>query len=589
MSFFDEILKVMLAHNTARFLLIWITITTAAAICVTLAVGQAAAPTSQKATKRPINLILTWREVATPRAVAALMLLAVFLASYIAMILAWEDFAYYDNDLFTLSTLKGHNFPLQISSPRGGRFLPLSGQEFSLIRHFIETITGYHVLPIVQLLIFFCILLFLDTELSITARAALAILALLTPSILTSFSGLIFDERNFLFYLVCLVLSVKRFELTQSIAWAVAAAVSAQIMIYYKETAFLLLLGFVTARLVLRCTHGHHAGWDYHRLWDKESRLDLCLASLGVLFLLYYFAEMGIHGNTNYAASARQPRAAILGYIRVDLLAWLFVAVVLGRIHLILSHRVPPLLLWDGLAVGGVVCFLAYLSLGIFSIYYLAPVDLIAILYVGRFAVLSCKKMRSWDKMAALLLAFIILLQDALVSAYAVFERKNVIHGKAEIASVVETRYRNVGNDLRLFFPFASPYVIMEFAAYLNYRGVPVEGAVGEAAGLNSVALTTPAVVEDGPCVEWVRIRCHAVSGPAPGDLVIVLPDDPASLAEASVYRERGKGELLFFYEPRPRIPDWLYSLFDNLYIGATRLRRKTNTDRWMDGSVTIW
>jgi hypothetical protein len=282
----------------------------------------------------------------------------------------------------------------------------------------------------------------------------------------------------------------------------------------------------------------------------------------------------------------------VVGYIRVDLLPWLFVAVVLGRIYLILRHRVAPLLLWDGLAFGGVACFLAYLylSISIFGIYYLAPVDLIAVLYVGRFAVLSWKKMRSWGKIAALLLAFTVLLQDVSVSAYAVFERKNVIHAKAEIASVVETRYRSdAGNVLRLFFPFANLYTIMEFASYLDYRGVPVEGAVDEAAGLNNVVLATREIAEDGACVEWITIRCQAASGPAPGDLVIVLPDDKVSLAEASLYRERGKGDLLFSYEPRPPIPHWLHLLFDNLHIASTRYTHKTNPDRWMDGSVTIW
>jgi hypothetical protein len=274
----------------------------------------------------------------------------------------------------------------------------------------------------------------------------------------------------------------------------------------------------------------------------------------------------------------------------VDLLAWLFVAVVLGRIYLILRHRVAPLLLWDGLAFGGVACFLAYLYLNMFSTYYLAPVDLIAVLYVGRFAVLSWKKMRSWGRIAAMVLTFIVLLQDVSVSAFAVFERKNDIHAKVEIAAVVETQYRSdTGNALRLFFPFATPYVIMEFASYLNYRGVPVEGAVDEVADQNSVVLVTTRIAKDGPCVWWVGIRCHAVSGPAPGDLVIVLPDDKASLAEASLYRERGEGELLFSYEPRPPIPHWLHSLFDSLHIATTRYTRETNPDRWMDGSVTIW
>jgi hypothetical protein len=572
------------------FWLIWITTAATAVISVALAIGQVAAPRHQEATKRRINLTLTWRQAGTPGAVAALTLLAVFLASYIAMILAWEDFSDFDNEYYTLFTLSGHDIGLEISRATG-RFTPLGDQEFNLVRHFTDTITGYFLLPNVQLLILLCILLILDAELSIMVRAALAILAFLTPSILTSFSGLIYQERDFLFFLACLVLSVKRFEQTQSIAWAVAAAVSAQIMIYYKETAPLLLLGFAIARLIMRCRSRQQAGWDFDRLRDKESRLDLCFVSLAVLFLLYYFAEMGIRGNMNYAATARQPRAEmVLAYTRIDLLPWLLVSVLLGRTYLILRDRVAPLLLWDGLAFGGVACLLAYLYLSIFGIYYLAPVDLIAVLYVGRFVALSWQKMRSWGRVVAMLLALAVLVQDVFVSAYAVFERKNIIHAKAEIASVVETRYRSgAGNTLRLFFPFASPYVIMEFASYLTYRGIPVEGVVDETGGVNSVALATRSIAEDGPCVEWVRIRCHADSEPAPGDLVIILPDDRASLADASVYREQGERELVLSYEPRPPIPHWLHSLFDSLHIGTTRYTPKTNPDRWMDASVTIW
>lgn len=155
---------------------------------------------------------------------------------------------------------------------------------------------------------------------------------------------------------------------------------------------------------------------------------------------------------------------------------------------------------------------------------------------------------------------------------------------------MVERQYRSGGRRaLRLFFPFSNPYTIIEFASYLNYRGIPVEGAEGEARNINSVVLATKAVTKDGPCEEWMRIRCLPATEPAPGDLVIVLPDDRASLADASVYRERG--ELLFFYEPRPPIPNWLHAVFDGLHIGTTRLRlrHQTNPDRWMDGSVTTW
>jgi hypothetical protein len=251
------------------------------------------------------------------------------------------------------------------------------------------------------------------------------------------------------------------------------------------------------------------------------------------------------------------------------------------------------LLLWDGLAFGGVLCLLAYVvGLRMFGAIYLAPVDLIAVLYVGRFAVLSWKGLRWWAKVAAAMLAFTVPLQDVSFSAFAVFERKNDIHAKAEIGSVVGTQYQSgAGNALRLFFPFSNPYVIMEFGSYLNYRGVPVEGAVGKAGGLGRVVLATRAFAEDGPCFGGAGITCRAVGGPAPGDLVVVLPDDEASLAEANVYRERKR--LLFFYEPYPFIPHWLYLLAANfvgkITIAAVRFNHKTLSDRWMDASVTVW
>ena len=582
-------LKALWAVRPAHsFWQIWITITAAAAICGMVVVR----PSTRKAAKQPNAPILTWRHLASARAIAALTLLAVFLVFYIAMDLVWEDFAYYDNSGFTLHTLQGQDFTPGFSQGEL-RFWPLGYQEFNLIRHFTDTNLGYHVLPIVQLLIFSCVLLVLDVELSFSARATLTIIALLTPSILISFNGLIYPERNVLFFLACLALSVNRFERTQSVAWAGVALVCAQIMIYYKETAFLLVSGFAAGRLILRCRGAPDAAWDYRVLWNRESRLDLCLISLAALFLLYYAAKMGLYhyfegisigGTEMYQANSRVGLAvAAREYLKLDLLAWLFLVVFVGRTYLILRHRVAPSPFWDGLALGGVACFLAYLYIGLTLIYYLAPVDLIAVLYVGRFAVLSWTKMHPRSKVIALTLAAIAFLQYFVYSALALFDRKNLIHGNAEIASVVEMLYRTGGRaTLRLYFPFAKPYQIMQFGAYLHYRGLPVEGGGGEAAAPNSVVLATPAVFRDGPCVSWEMVMCHTATGPAPGDLVIVLPDDVASVVEASVYRERG--ELLFSYKPFPRMLRDLYSLG----IGDVIWRFKT-PDRWMDGSVTLW
>ena len=206
----------------------------------------------------PLDSIRSRRHDWSPTAILAVTFLCLFLACYIAGSLVWEDFTYYDNSHFTNGTLAGHDVHIQIS-PEAGRFFPLALQEFSLVRHVTSSVIGYHALPIVQLLLLTGILLVLDEELSIKARVALITLALVTPSILISFSGLIYMEWNVIFCLVCLAWSVKRFEQTRSTAWAVAAVISSQFMLYYKETAFLLLLGFAGGRLLLRCWIGNHA------------------------------------------------------------------------------------------------------------------------------------------------------------------------------------------------------------------------------------------------------------------------------------------------------------------------------------------
>ena len=564
---------------------IWIPMTAAAAVVVACAVGWTESPIAQN---RSVSFIGTGRK-RSRGAVTAVTLLSLFLAGYIAMILAWQSFTYNDNSVFTLYTLRGHDIGPQIM-PGIGRFLPLGLQEFNLIRHFTDTITGYHAFRIVQLLIFSGILLILDEKLSIGARAALVILALITPSIRTSFAGLIYQEANVLLCIVCLALFVKRFERTHSVGWAVAAAVCAQIMLYYKEIASLLLLGFAVSRLVLRCKNTDERSWDHSRLWDKESRLDLCLAFLAVLFLLYYLGVMLPHPTLKYAEDVRRPLIElIVNYIKLDLLALLLVCAVLFRTYLIVRRKVAPSLLWDGLAFGGAACFLGYLGLGISAAakHYSAPIDLIGLLYLGHLTSLSAAKLHFWRKLVALALLLAVILQNFWLSAFVSFEQKSVIHTKDKIAQVVQARYQNTAGDIRrLFFPFASPYIIMEFAHYLDYRGVPVEGITDAAGGLNSVSVVTRAMTKDGPCVGYRNLICHAAATPNAGDLVIVLPDDNQSLADLTPYL--AQGELLFSYEPI--IPQWVYPFIRSLpIVSPGNAQTRELRDGWLHASVTAW
>jgi hypothetical protein len=579
MHYFLHILKTLGPAHHRRFWLTWFTITIVSLIYVVSTIGRSRKSKAKGEEMSSPEIGSSGRRIWNAENFVSIIAITTFLVLYILMLFVWEDFAYYDNDLLILYSVKGHGFPPPIWKGNG-RFFPFGLIEYNVVSHFTKTPIGYQTLPAIQVLIVFGILLILDSQLSVRWRATLAIIALLTPSVYLSFASIILEERNVLFCLSLLLLSVRQFERSKALFSAVAAILCAQIMLYFKEVGFLLLGAFAVGRVLLRCMTGHHGRWqfDYGRLWRQESRLDLCLASLALLFLVSYFIVMGIHGNIDYAIQAAHPTREVLRhYLQVDLLLWVFLAVVFGRAYLIFRHLRLPWLFWDPLALGGVAWFLAYVRLSMFTAYYMAPVDLIAVLYVGRTVFLSWRESRPWIKVTVVILAFSVLTQDVALTSFAVIERKNIIHAKAEIASVVKRRYLNGDGTIpKLFFPFGRAYRVMEFIVYLNYRGVPVDTAI----------LSHGPIAKDGRCLEYRNVRCRPALEPGPGDLVIILPDDNASLADSSVYRRQG--EVLFSYDPCPSIPHWLYPFFGDFPLAAG-LYNKTRPDGWMHASVTVW
>jgi hypothetical protein len=560
------------------FWFFWITTTAVTVLSLMLAMGTTATSTDRRAMK-PGNPVSSRPRLVTPAFVILSVVLIIIVALYVKLSFFWEDFNYDSYSMFTLGTLRGHDIAPPIW--RGeGRFFPLGFQEFNLIRHFTNTVFGYHLLPIAELFIVVLVLFVIDDELRVTHRVALTIVVLVTPSILLSFIVLVALERNIILFLVLLILFVRRFDRTLAIPWAVAAILSAQFLLYYKETAFVLLSCFAATRLVLRSRVD--GGWHSGRLWRKESYLDFCLVALAILFLVAYFIAMGIHGNMNYAVENRKLlSASLLRSVICDLLGWLLVVMVLGRAYRVLRCHAAPSPLWDGLALGAVAYAAAYFVLRLYMPLCLAPVDLVAVLYLGRLVVLAWEKLRPSRRLGAAVLAFVVLLQSVSVSAMEMFEEKNILHANTEIASIIRTRYlRNPRQTVTLFFPYATPFLILEFAAYLEYRGLPAEPAGGGADESGRLVFATNSVVGDGPCMSYVKaIRCRAAGAPAPGDLVILLPDAHATFAEVSAYRDRGT--VLFSYEPRPAgVPRWLYSLY---------ARYDRGPDRWLLASVAVW
>lgn len=575
-----HLLRVVWTHRISWFWPIWITLTVAVALGTAWVVGQG--PSEARTVITPSQ-----RRVWSPSTAVALAVLALLLAGYMADTLKWENFTNDDDGTYTVNTLRGIDYPPAIWVTNG-RFRPLYDQEFNVIRHFTSSVVGYHVLPLTELLIFACLLLVLDEEMGLTARAILATFVLVTPGAVISFTGLTYSERNLLLCLAGFLICMKQFDKTLSTGWAVGAAVAAQVMVNHKETAFLLVWGFAIGRLVLRCRRKEEAGWDFSRLRGKESRLDLCLISVGVLFLLYYGAAIGPSWNMGYAETQASPLPDVLAYyMKTDLLIWLL-AVTLGiRLYLILRRKTSPMAFWDTLAAGGVVYFLAYLVLRLAEPYYMAPVDLIAVLYLGRMVILHWGEMRAWSRAVTAAIALATLMQGASLSVFCEFERKNMIHAKGEMADVIVARFRNAGGDgLQLYFPFAQPFPLSEFAAYLSYRGVPVEEEVPGKPGIRGGVRLVQDRATDGLCVSYQNFVCHAASEPKPGDLVIEMPDDSESAEKMNRYRNGGT--ILWAYEPIPNPPPWLHRLED-YFRAPTPSGQRHLSAGWLRASVIEW
>ncbi len=441
----------------------------------------------------------------------------------------------------------------------------------------------------VQLVLLCGILLVLDDALSIKERLDLVMLALITPGILISFSALIYAEANVLFWLAGLAWCIKRFDQTQSIHWAMGAVIASQFLLYYKETAFLLVMGFAAGRLILRCWRTDGVAWNSNRMRDPESRLDICLILLVALFLFYYLAAMYPKFGMGYANEFRLSfRDVVVSYLKLDFLVWAFAAVVLIRFLQILRGQTAPELLWDGLAVGGLSCFAGYLILRMYSAYYLAPVDLIAVLYLGHLTLPSIKSTALVTRFGLLAFLFLFVVQDLSLSAFRTYERKNVIHAKAEMGHVIEARYESSPQNVkRLFFPFASPYIVMEFASYLNYLGVPLEQHPAGTVATGSVQLVGEAIQKDGPC-GYRTFECHPGRTPEQGDIIVVLPDDSSRPEELVRFQQEGV-QRIFVYHPRPTIPKWLYPYVSPLHVVSPIFSGSRLPDFWLNGLVAVW
>ena len=393
----------------------------------------------------------------------------VFLTFYVRLIFYREDFAYYDDDILTDFSVQGRNFLPPVWSAVG-RFYPLADQEFNLLKFVTRSPAGYHALVALQLLVLLVVLFAVLRAFQVRYRVLILIAAMVAPSFLIPFTGFVYPERNVLFWLAVMLLCLQEYSRTKARIYFIGCLVATHCALYYKETVVLFVVAYAITQLLLQLSIARRSGQISWLGLAKENALSVGMLGVSAIYLILFLVAMLPHRTFSYINGLREPLASVLlAYLQIDWLPLILLVVLVLRLGLYLfsNGRLDPL--WDPLAVGALAYFFGVVSLRINSGYYMAPVDLFALLYLANMSLLWLSK-ASRLRIAAVAIVFIfVLVHDFAYSSFRMVERKGIITTKSQFADFL-TGYLAAakGRNVELFFPYSDGYHIMGLSSYLT-------------------------------------------------------------------------------------------------------------------------
>jgi len=510
----------------AHFMLIWSVFLLLATVYGTWICTRYALPTSPafEPHMNPGNTRLTRADG------IGVALFLLFTAFYVTAIFYREDFAYYDDDMMTDFTLQGRPALVPIW-PETGRFFPLAYRGFNVVRHLTSSPFGYHASVVVELVALLAVAFLCLKPLRSLYRLLILVAIMLAPSFIIPFTGFVYPERSVLLWLSVLVLCLlPSSQASAPRASAIGALVATQFVLYYKETAVVLVVAYAGIRILLEgvpglCLHGSP------RKISQPFALHLGMAAV---YSVMFLAVVSSGHKLSYVGTLRQTfTATVFAYLQSDWLLIVFLAVCGSRAFRVFFFRDKVDPLWDSLAIGAGAYYLAIIGLRIYSPYYMAPADFIALLYVAHVAVSALVQKRRIVAYAVTAGFLAVVAHRALYSSFHMLERKDVISAKRQLADHLK-QYLAGGNQgsVVLYFPYATGYRLMELSSYFRYKGLPLAGQQNNNAATVGLVIMGREHFDHNLCVPYRDYVCrHAETVPR-GALIILMPDDDISVKD---------------------------------------------------------
>jgi hypothetical protein len=475
--------------------------------------------------------------------------LAAFVCLYACLLLYHEDLVGLDYAQVTAPRFVS----VQIW-PHNGRFFPLGLQEYNLLGFLGTSARVYRAFSVLELaVVVFCVYRILAST-PAWFRCGVILVLTTSPSFVESFFSVVIQERDMLALLCVWLLCYRSFIRTERWPAFCGALIAAQFLLYEKETAFVLIGGFACARILLRT---RMPAQPNHRVSGRRflerNLLEICHVVLCALFLLVYAIVVARHVTASYVqpSSWRATAAAFEEYARSDFLVDALALGFAARLVLLGVGKGRPDAFWDPLAVAGLGVAAAYVKLGMVRSYYLAPADCVAVLYLAWLAYAALHD-KGWRAIAGAVIAVALVVQVNLRdAASAILARKQYVDANVHLASFLTTFARSHDSPMRLYFRDAGGFQIMEFSAFLRFKGLQADGMpLRPQGGQVGFTVKTPHRYPGDVCHPSQRFRCGYELAPQPGDLIVFLPGTDVPVRDLATLE--AAGAEAYRYRPEP-------------------------------------
>ena len=380
----------------------------------------------------------------------------------------WEP----DEAIFAYSMTSGN--PLFLPFMSIGRFFPLGYQEFNVLGRFTSSADVFHAFAVGQVLLSAVFVWFVFFRLPWRFRIWPVLAIFTIPSIFYISQSFIYTERNIILLLSVFVFCFCMFHRCQKQVYLFAALTAAFLSLFYKETAFLIILGFSLTRGGYLYTQTRRELRSKRPVGPSDFITELALIGFVLFFLsTYYIFTHSVRSGPLYDHVLEGPLIATTisnfsDYVTGHIIFTLSVIAYPVRIFFLSKLRFHPI--WDSLLVAAFFFFTGNIILGLLGpySYYSAPGDFLIIL--GTFGLLINSKINI--RLITAIAVMICLINLPLTIDYArAYKKLSFLHDSA--LSFFQEKAK--AQEISLFIDSDRRWPYWGLASALRLRGMNVE------------------------------------------------------------------------------------------------------------------